>query len=166
MMNRAIVAGTLAIGILTLAGCDPVRTVCPAYRVRLTDETGAPLASAQLQMKLDFDRTFDASTMDPEAKERAREFWLQLPWTSGVTDAEGFVTLAIETTALDRSRSATPSASRDVVQGQAFLVRLTNGSEPQDLGTLVMNPGAMIQNPKYLLTIVDIGPPTYVPTPR
>jgi hypothetical protein len=102
--------------------------------------------------------------MSGEMRASMREFWKSYPWTEGTTDEAGNATLTLEKLSLDGSRGSTPSADRDSITGELYLVRIGGIAEDAELPSLLMEPGKVSRGSSYSMKLVRIDSPVYVPT--
>jgi hypothetical protein len=129
--------------------------------------SGQPAVGAEVRLKNDFDREAHTypDTDSPEAwHKHMREFWDQCPWFSDVTDKDGQAAVCIKYTALDRSWCSKPPASRDWVSGRPFLVKVKQGSMPEEELSVLMKPGESLTGKVFAVTVLEVQQPKYVPT--
>jgi hypothetical protein len=156
----------LAIGLTTLPGCDPVRTIEHEVKMAVTDEHGLPAPDVNVSIKESWEswQTWGGGTSESE-KSYLREKWGSdfVPWRKGVTDAQGKAAIRIRSTGLDRTRGDTPPANRDAVSNRDFLIKLQKQNDLEEL-RVVMKPGATAAGKRYAIKIEEIEKPRYVPT--
>jgi hypothetical protein len=156
----------LAIGLTTLSGCDPVRTIEQDIKMAVMDDHGAPAPDVNVSMKESWEswQTWGGGTSESE-KSYSREKWGSdfVPWRKGTTDVQGKVAIRVRITALDGTCGDKPPANRDTVSNREFLVKLEKGNEQEEL-LAVMKPGATASGKWYAIDIEEIEKPKYVPT--
>jgi hypothetical protein len=156
----------LATGIVSLSGCDPVRTIRHNVRMAVLGEQRLPVGDVKVSMKESWEswQTWGGGIKaDEEAYYRQRWASDFVPWLAGVTDAQGGAVIPIEITALDRTRGNEPPANRDTVSNREYIIRL-QGQKAEDELRLVMKPGASAKGKSFTVTVVEIERPRYVET--
>ncbi len=169
MSMRRLEHVSLIICCLCAVGCDPVRTTQQSVRLQVVDSTSdTPVAGVQLQLKYDFNRAEPLSkeTLEPrEALHKGkREFWEAFPWSCGVSGRDGQVQISIEYTSLDRTSGCKPPASRDMISGKPYQVKVKAGEVPEEELSVVMKHGASVKTKFYTVTVLEIQEPQYVET--
>lgn len=164
--NRTLIA--LAACLLTTiccGGCDPVRTTSQALKVGVVEaHSQLPVDGIRVSIKEAFEPD---PKLDQEDQEDQREFWESLPWSSGVTSEKGIAKIDVVLTMLDRSRGQVPPPIRDRLTARRYLLRIgedeTNAENPAEI-EVVVGAHALVDDRK--LSILEIGTPTYIATPR
>ena len=162
-VNRTLIPLTACVlTIVCCGGCDPVRTTSQALKVSVVD--------ARSQLPIDGIRVSIKEAFEPDPKfdqEDQREFWDSLPWSSGVTSEKGIAKIDVILTMLDRSRGEVPPPSRDTLTERSYLLRIgqdeTNAENPVEIEVVV---GAHALVSDRNVSILEIGAPTYIPTPE
>jgi hypothetical protein len=153
----------LAAGIVSLTGCDPVRTISHNVTLAVSDGQGQPAGGVKVSMKESWEswRTWGGG-VSKEDEAHCRQVWGgdSVPWREGVTDARGNAVLTLRITAIDRTRGNTPPASRDTVSSREYIIKL-QGQAGQEEVRLVMKPGASVKGKSYTVAVVAIQKPRY-----
>mgnify|MGYP001105890393 CR=1 FL=1 len=155
----------LATGIVSMSGCDPVRTITHDVTVAVVDEKGLPAPDVNVSMKESWESWQSWGGGVEEAdKAYYRQQWASdfVPWLKGVTNAQGNAVITIRITALDRTRGNEPPAKRDTVSNREYIIKLQRQNVQEEL-RLVMKPGASVKGKSYTVTVIDIQKPRYVP---
>jgi hypothetical protein len=109
--NSAVRSFVLAVGMVGLSGCDPVRTISHNVTIAVVDAQQMPVHGVSVNMKESWESwrsSGDATTGDDQAYRR--QLWESdfVPWRKGVTDVQGHAVIALTITALDRTRGNPP----------------------------------------------------------
>lgn len=138
-----------------------MRTTSQAMTVKVVD--------ARSQLPVDGILVSIKEAFEPDPKldqEHQQEFWDGLPWNSAVTSEKGIAKVEIIVTWLDRSRGEVPPPSLDTLAGRRYLLRIgqdeTNAEIPAEIEVVV---GAHALVGDRNASILEIGAPTYIPTP-
>jgi hypothetical protein len=152
----------LATGIMSLSGCDPVRTIRHHVTMEVKDDHGLPAADVKVSMKESWEswQTWGGGTPESE-KSYFRQRWQSEPWLKGVTDAQGKVVIEIQIAGLDWTKGNEPPATRDFVSNREHIIRL-KGPKGQDELRVVMKPDAVAAGKRYTVRIEAIEKPRYV----
>jgi hypothetical protein len=165
LSSRKVCPIILAMGIVNLSGCDPVRTIRHAATIAVVNEQGLPAPDVKVSMKESWEsfQSWGGGTPESE-KSYYRQRWAgEIPWLTGVTNAQGNAVIMIEKTGLDWTKGNKPPAKRDVVSNREHIIKL-QGQNGEDEVRLVMKPGASVKGKSYTVTVIDIQKPRYVPT--
>ena len=153
----------LATGIVSLSGCDPVRTIRHNVTMAVVDEQGLPAPDVKVSMKESWE-SWGGGVKEAD-KAYYRQEWESdlVPWLKGVTNTQGKALITITITAIDRTRGNEPPANRDTVSNCEYIIKL-QGQNVQDQMRVVMKPGASVKGKFYTVTVIDIQKPRYVET--
>ena len=161
LSNAKVCLIILATGMVGLSGCDPVRTIRQSVKVTVMDDHGLPASDVKVSMKESWE-SWGEGVAESE-RSYYRQEWASdfVPWYEGVTNAQGKAAIAIEETALDRTRGSEPPANRDIVSSREYVVKL-QGQNVQNAMRVVMKPGAIGIGKQYTIRIEEIEKPRYV----
>jgi len=154
--------------LVIFVGCDPVRTVSQEVRVTVLDlASSQPVAGARIQVKRDFEQNDhvieNTQKSSNESEQHEREFWERQPWHSGLTDEAGVAKIEIVETALDRSSGDKPPASRDLLSGQVYILKVSQDNQAVNEQLRVkIALGANIVGDRISVSVSKIGQPRYV----
>ena len=143
-MNKPIRRFCIALMLALLAsqtGCDPVRTTSQTVRIEILDaENGTPISGLQVRLKSGFGLWFSAST-----------------------NSQGLAEISVESTMIDRSRSATPS--RNLIHGiTPFDFELVASDGDAELCSMIIEAGSSKICNDYKIVIKSIDAAVYIPT--
>lgn len=155
----------VATGILSLSGCDPVRTTSQSIAIAVEDGRGLPVPDAKVRIKESW-RSWQSWTPGGfKEGERAyyRERWESdfVPWLEGSTNAQGKAILELIVGALDGTRGSEPPAKRDIASGREYIVKL-QAQDGEDELLAVMKSGTVSRGKRYTVRIEAIEKPRYV----
>jgi hypothetical protein len=155
----------LVAGMVSLCGCDPVRTITHNVTMAVLDQQGLPARDVKVSVKESWESWQSwGGGIREEDEAHYRQEWASdfVPWREAVTNAQGNAVITVRITALDRTRGNTPPASRDTVSNREYVIKL-KGHNVHDEMRLVMKPGASVKGKSYTVTVVEIQKPQYVP---
>jgi hypothetical protein len=162
-LHRSII---LVMGIVSLSGCDPVRTIRHSVTMAVVDGQGLPAPDVKVSMKESWEswQSWGGGVKEAD-KAYYRQEWASdfVPWLKGVTNAQGKAVITIRITGLDWTKGNEPPAKRDGVSNREYIIKL-QGQNVQDEMRTVMKPGASVKGKFYTVTVIDIQKPRYVPT--
>jgi hypothetical protein len=162
--NAELCSLVLASAIVSISGCDPVRTITHSVTVAVVDEKGVPAPNVNINMKESWEswQTWGRG-FDETEKAHYRQNWESdiVPWRKGATNTQGRAVVVIEDTALDRTRGKEPPTNRDMVSNREYIIKL-QGQNVQDEVRLVMKPVASVKGKFYTLTVINIEKPRYI----
>ncbi len=153
----------LAMGLASLPGCDPVRTIRQSVTLAVVDDRAVPAPDVKVSIKESWEswQSWGGGIAESE-KSYVRQRWEnEIPWLKGVTKADGNVVIAIEITGLDSTKGNKPSPRRDVVSNREYIIKL-DGQNSHDETRVLMKPGAVGSGKRYSVTINAIEQSSYV----
>jgi hypothetical protein len=155
-------SGVLLCGlcVLSVAGCDPVRTTLQPVHLEVTGAASSqPVAGAEVSVRWHYLHDTNAPGQpfdDPQA-------WDELPLQSGLTDQQGHTAVAIKFTGIDRTIGPWTPSWRDWVSGRPYSIRVRTGEAVEQF-RLVMQPGAFVRGRYFAMSVLAIERPRYVKT--
>jgi len=109
----------LAMGIVSLSGCDPGRTIAHHVTVAVVDEQGSPVSDVNVSMKESWESW--GSGVEEADKAYCRQLWVGdfVPWLKGVTNAQGTAVISIRINAMGESQQGRGVATGESQQGRS-----------------------------------------------
>lgn len=154
----------VAVGMLGLSGCDPVRTTSQSITIAVEDSQGLPVPDAKVKIKESWEswQSWTPGGIKEGEKADYRERWESdfVPWLEGSTDAEGKAILKLNVTSLDDTRGSEPPAKRDLVSNRSYIVRLQTQAAEDEL-LVSMRPNTVGKGARYAVRIEAIEKPIY-----
>jgi hypothetical protein len=164
--DKIALALLLACGLFE-AGCDPVQTTSQLVKIQVVDAaTRKPVPDATVSIvyaEISGDRSAkDVRPTPQEWKNRTAggpgvEF-------CGVTDRQGIAAIDVRYTSIDRNSGPTPPHGRNLVTAHTYLIKLADSNGHEQIGRLVMEPGASVVCKSFAANVLGIAQPQYVAT--
>jgi hypothetical protein len=155
----------LAAGMLSLSGCDPVRTTSQRITIAVENDRGLPVPDAKVRIKESWESWQSWTPGGFKEGERAfyRERWESdfVPWHEGLSDAQGKVVLEMVVCALDWTKGNEAPAKRDRVSNREYIVKVQTKDAEDEL-LAVMKPGTISKGKRYTVRIEAIEKPRYI----
>jgi hypothetical protein len=159
----------LLIGSLLMTGCDPVRSTVQPVHLRVVDlASERPVPGTDVMLRDDYvidePMPMDWKMTPEEYKAYQHQEWDGRPWFRGIVEESGRVRIDVTHTAIDHTWGNKPSASRDVITGKPYAIKVKRDGAPEEELKLVMKPGETVKGKSFVVVVGDIGSPEYVPT--
>lgn len=155
----------IATGMLSLSGCDRVRTTSQSIAIAVQDGRGLPVPNATIKMKESWKswQSWIPGGLKEDERASYRKRWKSddIPWIEGSTDARGKAVLKLVVGELDSTRGTEPPAKRDYVSNREYIVRIQTEDGEEEL-LAEMKPGAVIRGKRYTAVMEAIDKPIYV----
>lgn len=152
-------------GMLSLSGCDPVRTTSQSITIAVEDGRGLPVPDVKVRIKESWEswQSWTPGGFKEGEKALYRERWESnfVPWLEGLTNVQGKAVLESVVTALDGTKGSEPPAKRDWISNREYIVKLQSKDAEDEL-LAVMKPGTISRGTRYTVKIEAIAMPRYV----
>lgn len=157
---RSLVSLILVVSVI---GCDGVRTKTQTLTVAVEDRDGTPASNVRISIKETWESWKAGTSMTTKTDEvEYRRRWESsfVPWSSDVSGSNGVATVTFKSTGLDSGDRERPPV--DMVSNREYIVNL-QGQHASEEVRLAVLAGAFVEGQFFRFTVVDIGKPQWSP---